>query len=99
MPFRLDDVLLIEWSLAHHWWQAFDPIAGQLVNSYRPMYALTSFMLTDFAGWAHPFWWHLTLCTLLAIGIAFAALTARYLSGRWYATQLTVLLYPLAFAS
>jgi hypothetical protein len=99
MPFRLDDILLMEWSLAHHWWQAFDPIAGQLVNSYRPMYSLTSFVLTHLAGWEHPFWWHLALCTSLAIGIGFAALTVREITGRWYATQIVVLLYPLAFAT
>jgi hypothetical protein len=63
------------------------------------MYALTAFALTHLAGWAHPFWWQLTLDTLLAIGIGFAALTAREISGRWYATQIAVLLYPLAFAS
>lgn len=99
MPFRLDDILLMEWSLGHHWWQAFDPIAGQLVNSYRPMYALTAYVLTHTAGWAHPFFWHLALCTTLAIGIGFAALTVREVCGRWYATQIVVLLYPLAFAT
>jgi hypothetical protein len=99
MPFRLDDILLMEWSLAHRWWQAFDPISGQLVNSYRPMYALTSFLLTHLARWEHPFWWHLALCTALSVGIGFAALTVRTISGRWYSTQIVVLLYPIAFAT
>ncbi|MDP4200882.1 MAG: hypothetical protein Q8922_11420 [Bacteroidota bacterium] len=99
MPFRLDDILLMEWSLAHHWWDAFDPIKGQLVNSYRPMFALAAYGLTHVAGWAHPFWWHLKLCSMLIIGLAFVGLTARYIAGRWYALEVSVLLYPVAFAT
>lgn len=99
MPFRLDDILLMEWSLAHHWWDAFDPIKGQLVNSYRPVFALAAYGLTHFAGWAHPFWWHLKLCSTLLIGLAFVGMTSRQIAGRWYALEISVLLYPIAFAT
>src|ERR1035437_7559516 len=99
MPFRLDDILLMEWSLTHHWWDAFDPIKGQLVNSYRPMFAMAAWSLTHVAGWAHPFWWHLKLCSTLIIGLGFVGMTARYIAGRWYALDISVPLYPIALAT
>src|SRR3954468_9666232 len=61
MPFRLDDVLLMDWALRHNPLDAFDPLKGQIINSVRPMYALTAYALTHLAGWWHPFWWHVTL--------------------------------------
>jgi hypothetical protein len=97
MPFRLDDVVLMLWSKTHSALDAFDPVRGQIINSFRPAFALTAFFLTRFAGWNHPFWWHLTLDLSLFTGIAFTGLTARYLTGRWYALQISVALYFAAF--
>jgi len=99
MPFRLDDVLLMQWSNHHSLLDAFDPYRGQLINSFRPIYAVTAWLLTHLAGWQHPFWWHLTLVTCLLTALAFTGLTARYLAGRWYVLQLSILLYWLAFTS
>jgi len=97
MPFRLDDVVLMLWSKTHSALDAFDPIKGQLINSFRPAFALTAYGLTHLAGWNHPFWWHLTLDLSLLIGIAFTGLTARYLTGRWHALQISIVLYFVAF--
>jgi len=97
MPFRLDDVLLMQWANAHSVWDAFDPIKGQMINSFRPVFSLTAYLLTHLAGWSHPFWWHLTLDVSLVAAIAFTGLTARYLAGRWYALEISVLLYFIAF--
>src|SRR5437870_3949840 len=99
MPFRLDDVLLMQWSNHHTLFDAFDPYRGQLINSFRPMFAVTAYVLGHLAGWQHPFWWHLTLVSCLLTGLAFTGLTARYLSERWYALQISILLYFLAFTS
>ncbi|HEY3874692.1 MAG TPA: hypothetical protein VGM92_04395 [Candidatus Kapabacteria bacterium] len=97
MPFRLDDVLLMLWAQGHSLVDAFDPVKGQMVNSFRPLFALTAYVLTKFAGWDHPFWWHLTLDLSLLIGITFTGLTVRFLIHRWESFQISVLLYFLAF--
>ncbi len=97
MPFRLDDVVIMLWAKTHFVLDAFDPVNGQMINSFRPVFTLTAFFLTHWAGWDHPFWWHLTLDLTLLTGIAFMGLTARYLIGRWYALQISTLLYWLAF--
>jgi hypothetical protein len=97
MPFRLDDVVLMLWAQTHSALQAFDPVRGQLINSFRPAFALAAWLLTRLAGWNHPFWWHLTLALSLLTGIAFTGLTARYLTGRWYALQISIALYFVAF--
>ncbi len=97
MPFRLDDVLLMLWAKTHSIRDAFDPVRGQMINSFRPVFSLTAFALTHLAGWDHPFWWHLTLDVSLLTGIAFTGLTARYLAGRWYVLELTIALYFVAF--
>ena len=99
MGFRLDDVLLMDWAHTHSPIDAFSPEKGQIVKSVRPMFALTAWILTHTAGWQHPFWWQLTLTITLLTGLTFAGLTARYLSGRWYALQLSIALYFLVFTS
>ncbi len=97
MPFRLDDVLLMLWAKTHSFRDIIDPVSGQMVNSFRPIFTLTAFLLSRFAGWNHPFWWHLTLDLSLLTGITFTGLTARYLIRRWYALEISILLYWLAF--
>jgi hypothetical protein len=97
MPFRLDDVLLMLWAKTHSVLDVFDPIKGQMINSFRPVFTLTTFLLTRFAGWNHPFWWHVTLDLSLLTGITFTGLTARYLIQRWYALEISIALYWLAF--
>ncbi|HET6401083.1 MAG TPA: hypothetical protein VFH95_06745 [Candidatus Kapabacteria bacterium] len=97
MPFRLDDVVLMLWAQTHSALDAFNPIKGQLINSFRPAFALAAWLLTRLAGWNHPFWWHLTLDLSLFTGIAFTGLTARYVTGRWYVLQISIALYFVAF--
>jgi hypothetical protein len=97
MPFRLDDVLLMLWAKTHSFGDIFDPIKGQMINSFRPVFTFTAFILSRFAGWNHPFWWHLTLDLSLLMGITFMGLTARYLVQRWYALEISIALYWLAF--
>ncbi len=97
MPFRLDDVLLMLWAKTHSAHDILDPINGQMINSFRPVFTLTAFLLTRLAGWEHPFWWHLTLDLTLLIGITFTGLTARYLIQRWYALEISIALYWLTF--
>ena len=97
MPFRLDDVLLMLWAKTHSLADVFNPASGQLINSFRPAFSLTALILSRFAGWSHPFWWHMTLDLSLLIGIAFVGLTARYIIQRWYVLEISVLLYFLAF--
>lgn len=97
MPFRLDDVLLMLWAKTHSLSDIIDPIHGQMINSFRPVFTFVTFILTHFAGWDHPFWWHLTLDLSLLTGITFAGLTARYLIERWFALEISIALYWLAF--
>lgn len=97
MPFWLDDVLLMLWAKTNSFGDIIDPIKGQMINSFRPVFTLTAFLLTRFAGWDHPFWWHLTLDLSLITGITFTGLTARYLIKRWYALEISIALYWLAF--
>ena len=99
MPFRLDDVLLMQWSQGNSLADAFNPIKGQMVNSFRPMFSVVAWLLTNFAGWDHPFWWHFTLDLSLLTGITFTGLTARYVSGNWQALQISIVLYFVAFLS
>ncbi|HWF45336.1 MAG TPA: hypothetical protein VG537_11900, partial [Candidatus Kapabacteria bacterium] len=63
------------------------------------MFAITAWVLTHTAGWQHPFWWQLTLTVALLTGLTFAGLTARYISERWYALQISIVLYFLVFTS
>ncbi len=97
MPFRLDDVLLMLWAKTHSFHDIIDPMSGQMINSFRPVFTLVAFLLTHFAGWNHPFWWHLTLDLSLLTGITFTGLTGRYLIQRWYSLEISILLYWLAF--
>jgi hypothetical protein len=95
MPFRLDDVLHMDWAREHTFWDAFDPIKGEIVRSYRPLFAATIWILTHTAGTESYFAWHITLVGSFVIGLAFTGLTARYLSKQESALYFTTGLYWL----
>lgn len=95
MPFRLDDVLHMDWAREHTFWDAFDPIKGEIVRSYRPLFAATIWVLTHTAGTESYFAWHLMLVGSFVIGLAFTGLTARYLSNQESALYFTTGLYWL----
>jgi hypothetical protein len=46
MPFRMDDVLHIEWAQKHSFWDAWHPVDGEIVRSVRPIFAGTIWLLT-----------------------------------------------------
>lgn len=93
MPFRLDDVLHMDWAREHSFWDAFDPIKGEIVRSYRPIFAATIWILTHTAGTEHYFPWHVTLVSSFVIGLAFTGLTARYISKQDSVLYFTTALY------
>lgn len=95
MPFRLDDVLHMDWAREHTFWDAFDPIKGEIVRSYRPLFAATIWILTHTAGTENYFAWHVTLVGSFVIGLAYTGLTARYLSKQGSALYFTTGLYWL----
>lgn len=97
MPFRLDDVLHMDWAREHSFWDAFDPARGEIVRSYRPLFAATIWILYHSAGTDNYFVWHLTLVGSFLIGLAYSGLTARYLSQEKNALFFSCGLYWLAF--
>lgn len=99
MPFRLDDVLLMEWSNAHSLLDAFHPVRGQMVNSLRPMFSVTSWLLTHIAGSAHPIVWQFVLTGLLVTALVMLARIARYIASSDSALIATPLLYLIGFTS
>jgi hypothetical protein len=97
MPFRLDDVLHMQWAMDHELLDAWHPVRGEIVRSVRPMFAATIWLLTHYAG-LYDYWpWHLTLVGSFLIALGFAGLTARYISRRNSSLYFTVILYWLAF--
>lgn len=96
MPFRLDDVLHMDWAREHTFWDAFHPVKGEIVRSYRPLFAATIWVLTHTAGTENYFAWHITLVGSFMIGLAYAGLTARYLSGDRLALYFTTGFYWFA---
>ncbi|HET6513069.1 MAG TPA: hypothetical protein VFH43_12815 [Candidatus Kapabacteria bacterium] len=97
MPFRLDDVLHMQWAVEHEFLDAWHPVRGEIVRSVRPMFAATIWLLTHYAG-LNDYWpWHLTLVGTFLIALAFAGLTARYISRRNSSLYFTTILYWLAF--
>lgn len=97
MPFRLDDVLHIEWAQHHTFLDAWHPVRGEIVRSVRPIFAATVWILTHTAGADDYLPWHITLVLSFLIGLAFAGLTSRYISGRKSALYFTTGLYWFAF--
>jgi hypothetical protein len=99
MPFRLDDVLLMEWANTHNLLDAFSPDKGQIVNSVRPVFAVTAWLLTHYAGVEHPVVWHVTLVALLVTALVYLARFARYISRGDAALVLTPVLYLIGFTA
>lgn len=97
MPFRLDDVLHMDWAREHSFWDAFNIERGEIVRSVRPVFAMTIWLLTHTAGINHYFPWHLVLVGSFLIGLAYAGKTARYVSGENSALYFTTGLFWLAF--
>lgn len=97
MPFRLDDVLHMEWAREHSLLDAFHPVHGEIVRSVRPLFAATIWILTHTAGTESYFAWHVTLVATSLIGLAFTGLTARYIAQRASAFYITVTIFWLAF--
>lgn len=97
MPFRLDDVLHMQWAMDHDLLDAWHPVRGEIVRSVRPMFAATIWLLTHYAGLNNYWPWHLTLVGSFLIALAFAGLTARYISRRNSSLYFTTVLYWLAF--
>lgn len=98
MPFRLDDVLHIEWAQTHTFWDAWHPIRGEIVRSVRPVFAATIWLLTNYVGLYNYTPWHVTLVGSYLIALAFSGLTARYIARRPSALYFTTALYWVAFA-
>jgi hypothetical protein len=97
MPFRLDDVLHMDWAREHTLWDAFNVERGEIVRSVRPVFAMTIWILTYTAGSDHYFPWHFVLVGSFLIGLAYAGKTARYISKRDNALYFTTGLFWVAF--
>src|SRR5579864_484936 len=76
MPFRLDDVLHMDWAREHSFWDAFDITRGEIVRSVRPVFAITIWVLTHTAGIDHYLPWHIVLVGSFLIGLGYAGKTA-----------------------
>jgi len=97
MPFRLDDVLHIQWAQEHTFWDAWHPVRGEIVRSVRPIFAATIWLLTHYAGMDDYLPWHITLVLSFLIALAFAGLTSRYISQRNSPLYFTTGLFWFAF--
>lgn len=97
MPFRLDDVLYMQWAQHHSIWDAFNVQGGEIFMSVRPVISITFWLLTHYAGTEHYWIWHFVLAGSFLTAIAFTGLTARYISQRSSALYISSLWYWLAF--
>ncbi|MFI5262989.1 MAG: hypothetical protein ACHQM6_00580 [Candidatus Kapaibacterium sp.] len=97
MPFRLDDVLHMDWAREHSFWDAFDVQRGEIVRSVRPVFAMTIWILTHTAGIKNYFPWHFVLVGSFLIGLAYAGKTARYIAGDNTALYFSTGFFWLAF--
>ncbi len=97
MPFRLDDVLHMDWARDHTFWDSFDAQRGEIVRSVRPVFAMMIWILTHTAGIEHYFPWHLTLVGSFFIGLAYAGKTARFITKDNTALYYTTGFFWLAF--
>ena len=92
MPFRLDDVLHMDWAREHSFWDAFDVQKGEIVRSVRPVFAMTIWLLTHYAGVDNYFPWHFVLVSSFLVGLTYMGKTARYI-----ANDPTALYYSVGF--
>jgi hypothetical protein len=97
-PFRLDDVLFMEWARTHAFWDAWHPVRGEVLRSVRPVLEAWMWILTRAVGTSSYLPWHLSLVGSFFIALGYAGLTARYLSNRASALQFTSILFFVAFA-
>jgi hypothetical protein len=99
MPFRLDDVIYIQWAKAHSFWDAFDIQRGEIFLTFRPVMGMTMWLLAHIAGTEQYWIWHLVLAGSFVTAIAFSGLTARLISERSSSLYITAVWYPIAFLS
>ncbi len=97
MPFRLDDVLYMQWAQHHSIWDAFHIQRGEIFMSVRPAISITFWMLTHYAGAEHYWIWHFVLAGSFLTAIGFTGLTARYISRQTSALYISSIWYWLAF--
>jgi hypothetical protein len=97
MPFRLDDLLHMDWAREHSFWDAFSREQGEIVRSVRPVFAMTIWLLTRTAGIEHYFPWHFVLVGSFLISLAYAGKTARYIAMQDSALYFTTGLFWLVF--
>lgn len=97
MPFRLDDVLHMDWARENSLWDAFSVDRGEIVRSVRPIFAVTIWLLNKYAGINNYFPWHFVLVSSFLIGLTFAGKTARYIAQRDSALYFTTGFFWLAF--
>ncbi len=97
MPFRLDDVLYIQWARQHSFGDIFDLYKGELFLAFRPVMSFLAIALTRVAGTEHYTIWHSIVVVSYFIAIAFTGLTARYISKRSSALYIASLWYWLSF--
>jgi hypothetical protein len=97
MPFRLDDVLHMDWAREHSLLDAFHVQYGEIVRSIRPLFAVTIWLLTHTAGTESYVAWHVTLVASFFIGLAFTGVTARYIARKASALYITVSIFWIAF--
>jgi hypothetical protein len=97
MPFRMDDVLYIQWANHHSILDAFSPSNGELFLSFRPVIAIVFWLLTHLAGTEQYWIWHLVLVGSFFTAIAFTGRTARFISEKDSALQISSVVYWLAF--
>ncbi|MBS1903670.1 MAG: hypothetical protein JSS75_08215 [Bacteroidetes bacterium] len=97
MPFRMDDVLYMQWAIHHPFTDSFSTTAGELFMSFRPVMAMTFWLLTHLAGPDRYWIWHTLLVGAYFTAIAFTGLTARYICERISALPISAVAYWLAF--
>ena len=97
MPFRLDDVLYMQWAQHHSIWDAFHIQRGEIFMSVRPVISITFWLLTHYAGTEHYWIWHFVLAGSFLTAIGFTGLTARYISRQSSALYISSIWYWLAF--
>ncbi|HYM20799.1 MAG TPA: hypothetical protein VEW28_07340 [Candidatus Kapabacteria bacterium] len=97
MPFRMDDVLYMQWADHHSLLDALSPNSGEIFLSFRPVIAIVFWLLTHIVGTEHYWVWHFVLVGSFFAAIAFTGLTARFISEKKSALEISAIWYWLAF--